>query len=105
MRRLFASIAVLLLLAGLLVSCGSSEVQTTATSVAATTISTAAAVPSLETTSTQAPTTTTASPFYTKYTGTGPKIVDIGASPDDYFILHLTKDVMFAFVEFLDSSG
>jgi hypothetical protein len=73
---------------------------TTATSGEPTTATTAA-----PTATTEAPTTTTLSDFYTTYTGTGSKIVNLGASPGDVdFILHLTTKAT-AEVKMFHASG
>ena len=72
---------------------------TTATSVEATTATTAA-----PTATTDAPTTTTLGDFYKTFSGTGSKILNLGASPSDVnFILHLTTKAT-ADVKMFDAS-
>jgi hypothetical protein len=57
------------------------------------------------TTSTEAPTTTTLSDFYTTFSGTGSKILNLGVSPNDVdFILHLTTKAT-AEVKMFHASG
>jgi hypothetical protein len=73
---------------------------TTPTSAEATTATTAA-----PTATTDAPTTTTLGDFYKTFSGTGSKILNLGASPSDVdFILHLTTKAT-AEVKMFDASG